>query len=85
MVGEKAAGHREQHERQREQRARQGHQASCFATETNHAHADKSHQRLEGVVVERAFELGDDQAPKPTHGRPAGFCRFRVRLSLFHI
>ena len=51
-----------------------GTRAVCIAVRERHVQADERHQRLEGVVVERAFELGDDQAPKPAQARLAGFC-----------
>jgi hypothetical protein len=63
-VCEPAAGHRKQDERQRKQRAHHQHQEIALLFRQVHSHDDINHQEFDGVVVKRALELGDDQAPK---------------------
>ena len=65
--------HGEEKKRQREQGRRQRHQRVVHPFRQRHVQADERDHHLEGVVVERAFELGDDQAPEPAQVGLAGF------------
>ena len=54
-------------------RRRQRHQRVVHPLRQRHVQPDERDHHLEGVVVERALELGDDQAPEPAQQRLGGF------------
>src|ERR1039458_1963650 len=71
-VREVAAGHREEDERNREERSDNGDQAVSLHLREIHCDDDVGDEELQPVVVKPGLELGDDEAPEtaaPGEGR----------------
>src|SRR5215471_16803878 len=82
-IGEKASGHREQNEWNREQRACNQNQPVAGGLLEACAQNDEDNKILVGVIVEGALKLGDNQRPKAA--LPRGRNRFAGLFRGWHI
>ena len=76
-IGEVAARHREKDERNREQRADDGHETVAPRLREVHADNQVNDEVLQPVVVEARLKLRDDEAPE-TAAPVAGRLRFAL-------